>query len=118
MLNQIAEAGNYSCSEEYLSLLPEDEAEVHKMTMYAFNAQLNQLAKLNLKKSRRAIRIWWEEADENKMKGFYVDLKNKVWQEPNIITKDNYRTSYHLTWPLILLIRVITATKDMLTKAG
>lgn len=120
LLTQISEVEKGSFTDEYYAELSEKdsmEAETQKTVMLAFDAQLNRLSKLNLEKSRPTITKWWNEADENKIRGFYVDFKNKTWQQPSKITEQDYKLSHFLTWNLVLLIKTIIATGAMIKKA-
>jgi hypothetical protein len=114
---QIDEANKLTFSEEYFKELLKTEpceAENQKFTLNAFESQFKRIKNFNIEKSRPTINKWWQEADKNKIAGFYVDFKNKAWLNPDRINKENYELSKFLTWNLVLLIQMVDRTGAML----
>lgn len=52
---------------------------------------------------------WWNEANTNKNKGFYVDVINNSnkWQFPNQITKEDYEKSHKIVSEIIELVEIL-----------
>jgi AbiV family abortive infection protein len=56
---------------------------------------------------------WWNEANTNKNKGFYVNLLNDNWQTPSEITEEHYEKSFQIVTQLLeWMSRITEAEKD------
>jgi AbiV family abortive infection protein len=106
---RLMQLGNYTLftEEHFAELEKTDEIEAwsQKMWLEAFDTISKQIINLNLKESHPTIKKWFNKADKNKTRGFYVDFWNKEWKKPSEITEDDYRLSKFLSWNLILLCK-------------
>lgn len=50
---------------------------------------------------------WWNEANTNKNKGFYVDVINNKWLSPENITKEEYERSYAIVNEILKYMMLI-----------
>jgi AbiV family abortive infection protein len=105
VLSQINEVFKISFSEEVLSQMDAAEVENVKTNIQALEARYKRIAKLNLEESLPNIHKWFDEADQCKKKGFYVDFQKTQWKKPDEITQEDYRFSEFVCWTLVLLSR-------------
>lgn len=76
---------------DFVEQLPEEESKQLKKKYEYFYKSI-EFAKTNKEKSERfdkAIK-WWNQANDDKNKGFYVDLVNKKWHNPRNIEKSKF----------------------------
>lgn len=55
---------------------------------------------------------WWNEANNNKNRGFYVNIINNSWQSPNQITEQDYYKSLKIVQEIIEWLSIIPSIEN------
>jgi AbiV family abortive infection protein len=113
VLGQVNEANKIAYSEERLSQLDQEEAENIRIVALALDASYKKMARLNLESSLPNIQKWFNKADLQKSRGFYVDFQSKQWKIPQEITKEDYKFSEFVCWSLILIARQFKMIEEL-----
>ena len=60
---------------------------------------------------------WWNEANNNKNRGFYINKNNNTWQSPNDITEQQYNESYKIVRSIVDIVNKLKSIEtNPLTK--